>query len=124
MSIKQDWLMRNIEMMIEILARFIFHDQKVTYELPKQETFSGQQQLCNALEKLLEQKQIGKAEDMLYNNRKENDENYIRIVIWFYQKINNYSDEELEQCNFPRQEIQQGLEDIVKQLQLPIAPLL
>ena len=114
MSFQQDWVMRQIENIVKLLANILFHKDTITYEIKDEFNLTETDMLYNDIKQLIEKHEICKAEDLLYEKIDANNEKDIELAIDFYQTINLFSDEELERCNFSRDEINDGLKNIAK----------
>ena len=112
MFFENDWIMRQINMLIQFAARVIFHKDSVEYEVPNQANLTGTDDLYLKIQKLLQEGKICEAEDLLFENR-TNTQEYLTLALDFYQKLSKMSDEELEEHNFSRQEIYDGLKEIL-----------
>lgn len=71
--------------------------------------------LLITLKRLVFEGKVNEAEDMLFENAKNNKvENLSYVVIEFYTMLMSKSDEELEKINFTKEEIYDGINDIKK----------
>ncbi|MGO1468830.1 MAG: DUF6483 family protein [Tissierella sp.] len=110
----QDWLMRQIESMTKVIARFIFKREIVEYEIVEEASFEGANFLYRKILELLNRGQINEGENILFKNLDRENLNYLLIGLEFYTRINKLSDEELLDANFSRGELKSGLEDLGK----------
>ena len=114
MFIQQDWLMRQIEMMISMIIR-LFNTKLSQGLAPAEEmdqNVSGE--LEDELNFLLRQGQLGKAEDLLFQRLDPDDKSVLITALHFYQQANALTDPELEAQDFTREELLEGLEQAVK----------
>ncbi len=111
--IKQDWLMRQIEMTVQMIARLIFHKDAVEYEQEGENVLTEADQRYISLMALMDEGRICEAEDYLFDTFSLEDPHQLMAAIEFYQKLNEKSDDVLEQANFSREEIQEGLEELM-----------
>ena len=58
---------------------------------------------------------IGGAEDRLYQRAEPEDRRYLELAVDFYSRLNDLSDEQLEQGGFARDEVQDGLRNLAAQ---------
>ena len=86
----QDWMMRQIETMTLAIAKLMFHKDSAEYEMR-----GGQ--------------------DLLYSSLNTEDHAFLEAAVDFYFRLNLLSDQELEAGNFSRQEIEEGLRDVMDQ---------
>lgn len=112
MTYKQDWLMRQIESMVRFLANMLLRKDTAAYEIKDAASLTQIDLLYHEIKQLIETRELCKAEDLLYNAIDFGDEACIEVALDFYQTINAWSDETLERCNFPRDEINDGLKQI------------
>lgn len=104
MFFHEDWLLRQIEMMVEAILNAICNKQsQVVYE----ENFEIQQKISD----LLKENKICEAENYIFElaDLKKNDYSYFKIVLDFYITLSNMSEEDLNKYNFSHQEIRDGL---------------
>lgn len=111
---QQDWLMKQIKNTIQIIARFFFKKDTITYEITNNTTNTETDLLYTQLLELLNSFKINEAENLLFESIKADDLNYLKIAVDFYSRINNLSNEQLEKSDFSRDEIKSGLKDISK----------
>ena len=55
------------------------------------------------------------AEDLLYQRAEPEDRRYLELAVDFYSRLNDLSDEQLEQGGFARDEVQDGLRNLAAQ---------
>ena len=106
--------MRQIEQIIQFVARIVFHKDYLAYEIVYADTdTSGPDPLFLELSLLLKKKEFCQAEDLLFERLDDTDKRYLALAIDFYSRMNAYSDEVLEQNRFSREEILEGLKEIL-----------
>ena len=118
MGFQDDWLLRQVQMIAHFVAKVVFQKDTIEYEVTDE--LSNTDMFYDKLNKLIKEGKICEAEDMLFDNI-EHTNRYIELAIDFYQKINQFSDEQLEMCNFSRDEVYEGLMEILKILDVPLA---
>jgi len=116
---QQDWMMRQIESMVQAIARLIFKKDTITYELMDETDYTKTDLYYKELLELLNSSKINEAENLLFERIESSDMNYLMIALDFYDRLNKLSDEQLEKSNFPRDEIKDGLEDVLIMLLSP-----
>lgn len=110
-----DYFMREIERISEFLGNALFTDKKEAISLTdKDGNVSAEGFLFHRLIKLVNEGKINEAENMLYSEKEKRyaDLDYIKIGIAFYTELEALSDERLCECNFTREEIANGLNDL------------
>jgi len=63
---------------------------------------------------LLADSKINEAEDLLFEEIDTNDINGLLLAFDFYFRLSEYDDSYLEQCNFSRDEVADGLMEVKK----------
>lgn len=121
MAFEQDWVMRQIDMMTEFLARTVLNKALPQNESSYQETAKYSDRLNDRIEILVDQGKICQAEDLLFDELDTDDMKHLLIGVNFYQKINSFSDDELEEMNFSREEVMEGLNEVMDKFGISIA---
>lgn len=111
---QQDYIMRIISNLIKFLSKIIFGKEIAIYELSEDEKYKQSDNLHKGLLLLLSEKKINEAENLLFEEFNPKDNRQMMVAIDFYQRLNNLDNELLQQGNFSRKEIEEGLEDIAK----------
>lgn len=106
--------MRQVEMLVQFIARTLFHKDYINYEIVDEANLTGIDLLYKKLMKMIEEGQICEAENLFFDNLDEKDPEYLKLCLVFYQTLNQMSDDELETHNFSRQEVSDGLEKATK----------
>ncbi|NLI54932.1 MAG: hypothetical protein GX417_11545 [Clostridiales bacterium] len=118
MFYKRDWILRQIQMLADMIARAVFGTSAIAYTCENETSPTQTDQLFRKLDMLIAQKRIDEAEDCLFDGIEAGNRKHLELAMDFYQKINRFSDEELEKCNFPRQEILDGVNAVIKKFGL------
>lgn len=113
MSYEQDWTMRQIKSLTSILARLIFHTDIIEYTYADENSPSAADAVHRLLLELLAEGKICEAEDFLFLNFHSDSPRDMELAADFYQRLNLLSDSELTAGNFSREEIEDGLRDIL-----------
>ena len=112
----QDWMMRQIETMTLAIARIMFQKDTAEYEIHgSQAALTAADSLHASLNALLREGRIAEGEDLLFSALDEDDPALLEAAVDFYFRLNLLSDQELEAGNFSRQEIEEGLHDVMEQ---------
>src|SRR5512138_1963104 len=119
MYYEQDWVMRQIEMLAQFIARTVFHKDYIEYEIVDETNLSPSDLLYKKLASLIRGGKICEAEDLLFENLDTKNLEYLRLAVDFYQTVNDLSEAELEAYNFSRQEVREGLEEIMEKFGIP-----
>ncbi|MBQ8580278.1 MAG: hypothetical protein IJ448_06260 [Oscillospiraceae bacterium] len=120
MSYHQDWLMRQIES-ITAMLRWLMAGEKthlLTF-VEEEDTNSGTNELYLQLQLLVRQGKICQAEDLLFEAMEEPNRQTYEAAVQFYEDLNDFSDSALQQANFSREEIYEGLQEVCRVFGLP-----
>lgn len=131
--VEEDYIMRIIKDMVRMLCKIIFGKDTVAYELPEEAEYTSTDYLYKQLQEMLAEGNINEAENLLYDElelvkvqRKEEnllipipDTKRLRLALDFYDKLNQMTDEQLEQADFSREEVKEGLLRVAKIYQIP-----
>ncbi len=114
---QNDYIMRQIEMMVQFIARTILKKDAVEYKVIRDEAgnlpFEGELYL-NLISKI-KQGKINEAENLLFEETEKNPSStMLEIALDFYRTLNEMPDKFLENNNFSKGEIHQGLNDIMQ----------
>ncbi len=63
---QQEWFFRQIEMMVQFIARALFHHEAIVYEIQDEMQPTQTDELYNRIMFLLAQGELGRAEDLLF----------------------------------------------------------
>ena len=118
MFYKRDWILRQIQMIADMIAHAVFGTSAIAYMSENEVAPTETDQLYRKLDMLIAQKRIGEAEDCLLESIEAGNKKHLELAIDFYQKVNRLSDEELAEANFPRQEIMDGVNYIIEKFGL------
>ena len=110
--LKQDYLLRQIESLAMSLSKLFFNKDMVVYEIPEENAQSETDILYNKLNKLVSEGKINEAENLLFDETDKSNIEYLRVGIDFYTNLNRLDDKTLEEHNYTREEIEQGLHDL------------
>lgn len=110
----QDWVMRQIEILVQFIARTIFGKTTIEYVVKDENAYTESDLLHGRLKELLAEGRICEAEDLLFNSIDSENVSYLEVAVDFYQSLNRLTDEELSAANFSREEISEGLASVIK----------
>lgn len=111
MQFSQDWIVRQIQMIAQFLAKLLFGKDTSEYIIEDEENLNGTDLLYKALCAKLEKGDICGAEDILFEALENGGKENLEVAIDFYAKLNNMSDAELEKADFSREEVEEGLKN-------------
>ena len=118
MEIEQDWFMRQIHQLAQLIAHVVFQKDVPFYEIIDEADLSQSDLLYQEIKKLIAGRRICEAENLIFETLDTRNKQYLLLAVDFYQKINLLSDEDLEKANFSREEIQTGLREILERFNL------
>ena len=119
MLMEKDWFMRQIEMTVQFVAKLVFHKNDIEYEIPDPQQLSGSDRLSLELRELVANGKIGQAEDLLFERMDTGDKRFLELALDFYKRLNDLNDEKLEAGGFTREEINEGLGDVLAAFGVP-----
>lgn len=112
MALKQDYVLRLIEEIINLLVR---SDKKKEDILEFFEDSDGKdKEKLEYLKKLIDEKKINEAEDYLFENLDKSNHDDFLIGMLFYKYLNLKDDSFFEDINYERNEITDGIADLSK----------
>lgn len=112
MALKQDYVLRLIEEIINLLVR---SDRKKEDILEFFEDSDGKdKEKLEYLKKLIDEKKINEAEDYLFENLDGSNHDDFLIGMLFYKYLNAKEDSFFEDINYERNEITDGIADLSK----------
>ena len=107
-----DYILRMIEDMGRMLRQVILQEEEDMLEIIDEDgTFSDSDFFGYRVGRLLAQRQINEAENLLFEEiGRDPQPAYIAVALHFYEDLQDLTDEELEEADFSREEIAEGLE--------------
>jgi hypothetical protein len=108
---EQDYVMRLIKEMVRAILKIFFN---IDTDSPTAELLEDSEEKAT-LDKLLDMVDEGKvneAENEIYDMTENLEQNNLEVALLFYSYLNDKSDEFLEDNNFSRDEIKEGLETV------------
>ena len=106
MAFKQDWILRQIDMIIEFVSRLLTGGGAARHGADDLTELSP---MGRRLSELLAQGEICAAEDLLFERLDAGKPEDLRAAVEFYRRLNALSDDELEAGGFSRDEVAEGL---------------
>ena len=106
--VKQDYIMRLIQEMVRAILKLVFHidTDSPTAELLEE---SEDRETLESLIHMVDAGKIDEAENRIYEMTEYLNQSDLKIALLFYAHLNGKSDDFLEENNFSRDEVQQGL---------------
>ena len=109
---EQDYIIRMIKEMVRAILKLLFNIDTAN---PTEELLEENQQkdMFNELTDLINKGEINQAENKLYSILESGDKEDFKIAVLFYMYLNNLDDDYLAQHDYSREEIKEGLRDIM-----------
>lgn len=111
MALKQDYILRMIEELINVLVKTLKDEDKDVL-VDENNNGSNDNELYIYLKSLVDDKKINEAENYLFERLEENNKKDFFAGMSFYKYLNEKDDAFLEECNYSRDEIVEGMADI------------
>lgn len=111
--------MRLIRELVKFIARVFLNKNEIKYKLPV-ENYSETDYLHKQLFSMIAEGKINEAENLLFEKLDINNKQYLELALDFYNRLNYLDDEFLEENNFTRLEIEEGLKSIAKEFGIPL----
>ncbi|HIV37467.1 MAG TPA: hypothetical protein H9913_08875 [Candidatus Blautia stercoripullorum] len=115
MGVKQDYLMRMINDVVRGLALVLTGQREVRYELPVEEERTEEEKLYARILEMADRGEINEAENILLGDFPENTPGYGIMVADFYQHLDEFEDDFLEEHDYSREEVLEGLESLAEE---------
>lgn len=109
---EQDYIMRLIQEMVRAVLKLIFH---IDTESPAGELLedSEEKAVLDTLLDLADEGKINEAENTVFEITENMDYKNLEAALLFYSYLNEKSDDFLEENDFSRDEVREGLQEIV-----------
>jgi hypothetical protein len=110
--LEEDYVMRLIKEMVRAVLKLLFN---IDTDSPTSELLedSEKKTVLNTLLAMVDDGKVNEAENEIDEMTENRDQNNLKVALLFYSYLNGKSDEFLEENNFSRDEIKEGLENIV-----------
>lgn len=109
---EQDYIMRLIKEMVRTILKLLFN---IDTDSPTAEMIekSEEKEILDSFLNMIDNGRINEAENKIYEMTENLDKNNLEIALLFYSYLNDKSDEFLEEHNFSRDEVMQGLKEMI-----------
>lgn len=112
MALKQDYILRLIEEVINVLVKSLKDDESIKEELDA--SSNGEEKLTYLI-RLVDEKRINDAENFLFDNLDLENTKDFEIGMLFFKYLNEKDDLFLEEANYSREEISEGIVDLSRE---------
>lgn len=111
--LKQDYLTGMIHDMTKLLLKLLFHIDDENFEdLTINDTTAAEK--YTSYLKLADEGNINEAENLLYDSLNPRNNEELKTAFMFYNHLNRLDNKALEESNFSREEIQEGLQRVLE----------
>lgn len=107
--------MRQIQLLVMNLSKVLFHKNMVAFRLPDPAHITTVELLFRQLCIMLSQGQINEAENLLFDQMNPQNPRYLELAIDFFARVNQFDDAFLEEHDYSREEIEEGILDAARQ---------
>ena len=114
MFYQQDWLGKQIQLLVRFVARVVFGKDTAEGAKLIEQSADGTDLLYRDIKKLLNEGRICQAENLLFDSIEPGNKNHLAVAIEFYSMLNDLSDEVLEGNSFSRSEIKDGIRAVME----------
>ena len=116
---KQDYIMNQVRNLAKLLVKLVLHKESLNVELQGELGTSDSGNLLRQLQEMVRCGEINEAENLLYESLDFADLEQYETALAFYVMINELEDTVLEEHNYSRAEIIEGISDISKRFGIP-----
>lgn len=122
--IQEDYISKMIRQMVRAIIKLVLKKDIFKENLVDKAEDPVAYDLLAQLKALADKGKINEAENMLSDRLDGQDEGSLALALEFYLYINEFSNEFLEENNYSRDEIKEGIMDVSKIFGIQLDPLL
>lgn len=115
MELEKDYILRMIKDLTKSISYIILGKSEIEYDLPKENEYSRSDYLYIKIVELANCGKINEAEDMLFREIDTSNLIEFEMAIAFYLYLNDFDNNYLEENNYSRDEISEGIKSICKE---------
>lgn len=108
MAVAEDYLLRSIQDISRLISTLLLGKERVDFE-GREDAGQHAASLYARLLSLADEGNINEAENLLSEEMQENDKLYLELALDFYLYLNNFEDDFLDDHNYSREEILDGI---------------
>lgn len=112
---EKDWFVRQLKLCVDMAASLILGKEFSSYKILDPDHLTEADLLHRQLVTLLNDREANSAEDLLFESLDPEDGTVFHVGLDFYDRLNQMEDRELEQQDFSREEIREGLTDLAEE---------
>lgn len=109
---EQDYVMRMVKELVRTILKLLFHIDDVNDSIEIDNEVANE--LYCSIIGLLKQNRINEAENYLLDQLDNQNIDMLKASLLFYDKLNQMSDAELEDADFSREEVKDGIQTVLK----------
>ncbi|MBE6686331.1 MAG: hypothetical protein E7591_03775 [Ruminococcaceae bacterium] len=114
----KDLIKNQVETLVNVASKILFAKNEVVYEA-SEDSSDPMDDLYVELNNLIENKEFGDGEDLIFDNFDISNDRYLILAIDYYHRLNEFEDDVLEDADFEREEVRDGLKDLIKKCGIP-----
>jgi len=118
MAFHDDWLIRQINVVTESIGRLLFNTSAPKYHEREEANSTDVDKTARSIDALLREKRVGDAEDLLFASVDPDNRESLLLGLDFYSRLNAMTDAQLKEAGFSRDEIDEGLRELVDEFGL------
>lgn len=109
---KNDFVMRQIRDMVRMLAKIVLGRDTIEYEDNEDMKFSEMSHIYTDLIRMVDEGKINEAENFLFDEINKDENKSFEMALRFYDYLNSLSDVYLEENNYSREEVKEGVQNL------------
>lgn len=109
---KNDFVMRQIRDMVRMLAKIVLGRDTIEYEDNENMKFSEMSHIYTDLIRMVDEGKINEAENLLFDEINKDENKSFEMALRFYDYLNSLSDVYLEENNYSREEVKEGVQNL------------
>lgn len=100
---KEDFIIRQIQTIAQSLAKLFFNSETVSYVIEDETNYTQSDLIYLKITQLINQEDYQTAQTLLLDNLDEQDEQYLKLILFFYNHLDKMNDEQLAKYNLDRE---------------------
>ena len=124
MFYQQDWLGKQIQLLVRFVAKVVFGKDTDEATVLIEKSADGTDLLQRDIKELVLKGEICQAENLLFDSIDTLNKNHLALAVEFYSMLNELSDDELELHSFSRAEIKDGMTVVMEMYGLTFGELM
>lgn len=108
---KEDFIIRQIQTIAQSLAKLFFNSETVSYVIEDETNYTQSDLIYLKITQLINQEDYQTAQTLLLDNLDEQDEQYLKLILFFYNHLDKMNDEQLTKYNLDREIITNNFMD-------------